>query len=407
MTIRDIANILVARHELTQADAEHFVQAVVEVINDGLLSDKQVKIKGFGTFKLQTIKERSIVSISTGEKVMISEHSKVTFTPDPIMKDLVNKPFTQFETVVIDDDSPLLDGNKDIDMDEELPDDTDEADAAPTINKTIAPTIAPTIDKTTATEPLPITPVNPLTDTPADTESEPLSDTDDDTPSANTNADDDAIKKTIPSADPENDCSPTDADAQEEGEDNRPTCRPTYRNILIYHNIAINIVIAAAFFTLGYMAKAEGWLNITPQTPVKTTPTAQTPPKHRPAKPQPKDTIAHKDTIAPAKTAEKAKAKESQEDMETKKAADQHAQMMQRYMANPITRTGAYNIIGVKEVAIAKKGQTLKDISKSYLGPGLESYVEVLNGFTEVKEGDEVLIPRLEMKKAARKKINK
>jgi nucleoid DNA-binding protein len=108
-TIKDIAKLLVAQHKVKIDEAENFVTMFVEVINEGLLTDRQVKIKGLGTFKLQTVKERSSVSVSTGERVTIGEHDKITFTPDVVMRDLVNKPFAQFETVIIDDETILDD----------------------------------------------------------------------------------------------------------------------------------------------------------------------------------------------------------------------------------------------------------------------------------------------------------
>ncbi len=108
-TLKEIAKVIVLRHKIKTADAEQFIQQLVEVINEGLINDRQVKIKGFGTFKLQTVKERSSVNVNTGERVTIGEHDKVTFTPDNVMRDLINKPFAQFETVVIEPDSPLLD----------------------------------------------------------------------------------------------------------------------------------------------------------------------------------------------------------------------------------------------------------------------------------------------------------
>ena len=121
-TVKDIARIIAARHGLTNAEAEIFMQMIVEVINDGLLQDRQVKIKGFGTFKLQTVKERTSVNVNTGEKVVIREHDKVSFTPDNVMKDIINKPFAHFETVAVDDDSPLLDEKTQLDLDVEIED---------------------------------------------------------------------------------------------------------------------------------------------------------------------------------------------------------------------------------------------------------------------------------------------
>lgn len=106
-TIKDIAKLLVEKHKMSMAVADDFLQNVVEVINDGLLQDRIVKIKGFGTFKLQEVKERSSVNVNTGERVVIAAHDKITFTPDAVMKDMVNKPFAQFETVIVDgNDTP-------------------------------------------------------------------------------------------------------------------------------------------------------------------------------------------------------------------------------------------------------------------------------------------------------------
>ena len=131
-TVKDIAKILASRHKLKGADAERFLQQMVEVINAGLLSDRVVKIKGFGTFKLQAVKDRASVNVNTGERVVIEGHDKVTFTPDSVMKEIINKPFAQFETVVIDDDSPLLqEGFPTVDDDEEHDEDvisTDEGE---------------------------------------------------------------------------------------------------------------------------------------------------------------------------------------------------------------------------------------------------------------------------------------
>ena len=106
-TIKDIAKLLVEKHKMSMAVADDFLQNVVEVINDGLLQDRIVKIKGFGTFKLQEVKERSSVNVNTGERVVIAAHDKITFTPDAVMRDMVNKPFAHFETVIVDgNDTP-------------------------------------------------------------------------------------------------------------------------------------------------------------------------------------------------------------------------------------------------------------------------------------------------------------
>ena len=134
ITIKDIARILASQHGINAEDGELFVAQMVEVINNGLLSDRQVKIKGFGTFKLQTVKERNSVSVSTGERVTISEHDKVTFTPDSMMKDLINKPFSQFETVIIEDEDLVLDDDFNTEKEEEEDNEKEESVVATLIN---------------------------------------------------------------------------------------------------------------------------------------------------------------------------------------------------------------------------------------------------------------------------------
>ena len=102
-TLKDIAKLLVQKHELKQRDAEMFMTAFVDTVLDGLKTDRQVKIKGFGTFKVTAVRERESVNVNTGERVLISGHDKISFTPDAVMRDIVNKPFAQFETVILAD----------------------------------------------------------------------------------------------------------------------------------------------------------------------------------------------------------------------------------------------------------------------------------------------------------------
>ena len=101
--VRDIARILADKHDLSLKQAEQFLVALFDVVNDGLRDSKQVKIKGLGTFKVIDIKERESVNVTNGERIVIEGRSKITFTPDAVMKELVNKPFSQFETVVLND----------------------------------------------------------------------------------------------------------------------------------------------------------------------------------------------------------------------------------------------------------------------------------------------------------------
>lgn len=101
--IQDLAKYLSAKHKIQQKEAERFLTAVVDVLNDGLHYEKLVKVKGLGTFKVIDVKNRESVDVNTGERILIEGRPKITFTPDAVMKDLVNKPFAQFETVVLNE----------------------------------------------------------------------------------------------------------------------------------------------------------------------------------------------------------------------------------------------------------------------------------------------------------------
>ena len=98
-----IADTVAKKHKITVKDAEKFVSAMFDVMNEGLKTDKLVKVKGLGTFKVQAVKPRESVNVNTGERVLIEGYDKGSFTPDATMKELVNKPFAQFETVVLND----------------------------------------------------------------------------------------------------------------------------------------------------------------------------------------------------------------------------------------------------------------------------------------------------------------
>lgn len=108
-TSKDIAKIIASQHGIKPAEAENFIQQLVDTINEGIETDRLVKIKGFGTFKMQSIKPRSSINVNTGERVVIGEHDRISFLPDASMKNTINKPFAHFETVEIADGSPLLD----------------------------------------------------------------------------------------------------------------------------------------------------------------------------------------------------------------------------------------------------------------------------------------------------------
>ena len=102
-TMKDLARIVADRHDMELQESEQFVSNMFDVIIQTLTADDQVKVKGLGTFKIQTVRERASININTGEKVIINSHDRITFTPDTAMRNSVNKPFAHFETVPLND----------------------------------------------------------------------------------------------------------------------------------------------------------------------------------------------------------------------------------------------------------------------------------------------------------------
>ena len=149
--ISDIAAAIAAKHHISQREAERFLTKMVDVMNDALRYDKQLKIKGLGTFKVSAISARESVNIHTGERIVIEGREKITFTPEAIMRDWVNKPFAQFETVVVNDgvDFDDIDRKYQNDLTTE---DNEPIDDAPEDVAVEVP-IAPVLDMPEAVEP--------------------------------------------------------------------------------------------------------------------------------------------------------------------------------------------------------------------------------------------------------------
>ena len=120
LTIQEVAKILVEKNGLNQREANQFATECFAVILNRLQDGDAVKVKGLGTFKIINVEARESVSVRTGERVVIDSHSKVSFTPDTVMKELVNKPFSQFETVVLNDGVEF----------EDIPDDVTEEESS-------------------------------------------------------------------------------------------------------------------------------------------------------------------------------------------------------------------------------------------------------------------------------------
>ena len=109
VTIQDLANLLFEKHGMSKKDAELFIKGMFDLVEEALATEKYVKIKGLGVFKLTEVDSRESIDVNTGERIEIQGHTKVSFTPDSALKELINKPFSHFETVVLNEGVQLED----------------------------------------------------------------------------------------------------------------------------------------------------------------------------------------------------------------------------------------------------------------------------------------------------------
>ena len=327
-TIKDIAKLLVEKHKMSMAVADDFLQNVVEVINDGLLQDRIVKIKGFGTFKLQEVKERSSVNVNTGERVVIAAHDKITFTPDAVMRDMVNKPFAHFETVIVD-------GNE---------------------------TPAPKKEEVKKEEPKPV-------EEPKKEEVKPVEEPKKEEPKKEEPKKVEEPQKEEPKKEEPK------VEVKEEPATEESSSKLKY--------VVAGVICAVVLCVAGYFASNKGG-------------EAQQPQKVEVAKTQ-QEEAAKK---AQAETQAQAQQAETQAQAQAQQA---QAEDFDKYNKDARVKYGAYSIVGVDTIVTVYKGQTLKGISKAYLGPGMECYVEAFNETKEVKAGDKVRIPKLKVKKRSKK----
>ncbi len=446
LTIKDLAEILVQKHQLDSRSAEAFINAVIETIHEGLKNDRVVKVKGFGTFKLTAVRERESINVNTGERVVISGHDKVSFTPDAVLRDLVNKPFAQFDTVVLADgvdfeDMPEIETeDADIAAEEaaEIPVQEEAKAVSEQVEQEPEPAPEPVVVPVAEPEPEPEVKEEPVAEDEPEADSEPEPAVEEpvvEEPVAEDPQPEEPVEPEAPATpeveeeEPEMPESPVVPETPETPEvPETPTKEPepeqeeeqedyisqfyedeesdSKRMFLIYA-IIVNVVVAALFFVFGYYARSSNLLGIEKE-PVVETPAA-------PAVEQP-DTTKQKavEPAAPAETTEEPAVEKTEEKpveeskpvAEPKKEEKPEAKVEQtsKYDNDPRVRTGAYRIVGVANTVTVKSGQTIKSISKAYLGPGMECYVEAFNGgITELKEGQTIKIPKLQHKKKSAK----
>lgn len=400
--ISDIATILAEKHGMSIKDAESFVSCLFDVVNEGLRYEKLVKIKGLGTFKVIDVKERASVDVNTGERIVIDGRSKITFTPDSVLKELVNKPFSQFETVVLNDGVTFDDINSSEDKDD------DQQSESETLSvDTIIPETPQEQEKTDVVEHITMesvdesdnqsqqehspeesnvqlaAPVVPLAEEPAeDTKAE---DEKPDDNSEETSQERDNVELT-------KDGVAVIAETDEPGDSEENYDAEPRKGVSVIAFVISSLLIAIVFFSGGYFVGTK--YNV-----FENSETAVVQPKVRKAAPSLDSSSVAKKTV-PLMADSVSTEKQVADTAAVKSAKDQEMEFSEQFdKDNTEVRLGAYRIVGVECEVTVLKGQTLSSISKAYLGKGMECYVTALNGVSEVKEGDVLKIPKLKIRK--------
>lgn len=547
ISLSDLAQRLAEKSGISLQDAELFIRKMFDVANEGLQSDKLVKMKWLGTFKVMAVKDRESVDVNTGERIIIEGRDKISFTPDNILKEIVNKPFAQFETVVVNDgvdfdeidrkfenaeedgsvsDSTLecvpdsdnssldsfveqdssatsgvidfLDEENDAPVSDEMivigerlsqenvaepeekkPEGSESAATEPAVFK---PAVSEPVESESATSELEtkeseVPAQNEVESVVSDEEKE--STLTEETPIAEKvpSGEDNSITETpivekVPS-DKENFTeTPIEEEASSDEETPSSDEVTDKRHVVLprYLVIAASVVFLAMIggfgwfaFNYGKMAAQRDHLALQLDNYQQIAAEKKAPTKSASTQEEILRKKAIEDSIRMAQASEAvkkaenaeqnmdaaadnqsidAKSPEAKKNLEAKKLADaknladakrqvdakklaetkkqqeakklaeakkkeearkqteKHAaQASSKYDQDARVRTGAYRIIGVSEVVTAREGQTIKSLSQKYLGPGMECYVEALNGNSLLKPGQKVKIPKLELKK--------
>lgn len=547
ISLSDLAQRLAEKSGISLQDAELFIRKMFDVANEGLQSDKLVKMKWLGTFKVMAVKDRESVDVNTGERILIEGRDKISFTPDNILKEIVNKPFAQFETVVVNDgvdfdeidrkfenaeeDGPVSDSTLECVPDSEnssvesfveqdssatsgVIDFLDEENAAPVSDEMIVigerlsqeNVAEPEEKKPEGLEPAATEPAvfKPAVSEPVESESatSELETKESEVPAQNevesvvsdeekesTLTEETPIAEKVPSGEdnsitetpivekvPSDKENFTETPIEEEASSDEET--PSSDEVTDKRHVVLprSLVVAASVvflamivgfgwfaFNYGKMAAQRDHLALQLDNYQQIATEKKAPTKSASTQEEILRKKAIEDSVRMAQASEAVKkvenaeqnmnatvdkqsidvkSAEAKKNLEAKKLADaknladakrqvdakklaetkkqqeakklaeakkkeearklaeKHAaQASSKYDQDARVRTGAYRIIGVSEVVTVREGQTIKSLSQKYLGPGMECYVEALNGNSLLKPGQKVKIPKLELKK--------
>lgn len=435
-SLNTLGKLLADKSGLSQVEAELFIRKMFDVCNQGLDADKQVKIKWLGTFKVQATKDRESINVNTGERFTIEGRDKLTFTPDNILKEIVNKPFAQFETVVVNDgvDFDEIDEKFGEEQTEDAPEQVidfldEEKTATPNPEVVVIESEKEKEDELAKQIAIEQAKLERLKQAQLEQEriqkekqeQERLEQERLEQEKLELAQQQQALKAVVEPAVPASDESEEEEEEEEESSNSHHIVIPRYLVVAVY------LIVVALIGGMGWFAFNYGQMTAQrDHLAMQLNQYHQAPAKKVPAKPaaaplsqeQKLRQKAMEDSIRMAKTAEavklaensdeesanaekakqaEAKAKAEAKDKAEEKAASKIASS--QYDKDARVRTGAYRIIGVAQTVTVGAGQTLEQLSTRYLGSGMECYVEALNGTSTVKAGQKIKIPKLELKK--------
>lgn len=437
-SLNTLGKLLADKSGLSQVEAELFIRKMFDVCNQGLDADKQVKIKWLGTFKVQATKDRESINVNTGERFTIEGRDKLTFTPDNILKEIVNKPFAQFETVVVNDgvDFDEIDEKFGEEQTEDAPEQVidfldEEKTATPNPEVVVIESEKEKEDEQAKQIAIEQAKLERLKQAQLEQEriqkekqeQERLEQERLEQEKLELAQQQQALKAVVEPAVPASD----ESEEEEEKEEEEESSNSHHIVIPRYLVVAVCLIVVALIGGMEWFAFNYGQMTAQrDHLAMQLNQYHQAPAKKVPAKPaaaplsqeQKLRQKAMEDSIRMAKTAEavklaensdeesanaekakqaEAKAKAEAKDKAEEKAASKIASS--QYDKDARVRTGAYRIIGVAQTVTVGAGQTLEQISTRYLGSGMECYVEALNGTSTVKAGQKIKIPKLELKK--------
>lgn len=460
---------LIEKYGLSDSEAEKFVSMLFETITQGLEADRQVKVKGLGTFKITNMSSRESVNVNTGERILIDSRDKISFTPDTVLRDRVNKPFAQFETFVlndgvdfseidaksyadptstlqtIDDNEGDTENRESIEAEEEIAEKplniAEKAEVSQPENNEDAQTsecneekqdeeaqtqhLTPTKDTTPNETTFNTINMDKTTEIKQELSSDSVQEkpqTDIENEEAQT-ASSQVSEKRNCIGDSSSEALKKISDLQQQiiyikdenfklTNENRKLknannaldlklkkAKGSQFVLMCVIGAIIVVAIACGYYAKSLIDNKEMQLKALKIDYVNLSKSINNAPKTNEQSASVKKAKQSASDSKTQKVATASKSERPEQNTEVKNKDNSQSQTSaSKYDADPRIRTGAYKIVGIEKEVVVKKGQTLESISRTYLGAGMDCYMQAVNN-KELKEGDKVKIPKLELKK--------